>query len=178
VRSLVELHGGHVAARSEGLGHGSEFIVQIPTAEIDSVIEDQDRTLQPTALSTVEKGRRILVVDDLLSQAKSLAILLQRRGHDVRIAHDGPHALHILQEFAADVALVDIGLPGMDGYSLARRIREQQRFKSMLLVAQTGWAREDDRLRSHEAGFDYHLAKPIDHHRLHEILSETPPADT
>jgi CheY-like chemotaxis protein len=131
VRSLVELHGGHVAARSEGLGHGSEFIVQIPTAEIDSVIEDQDRTLQPTALSTVEKGRRILVVDDLLSQAKSLAILLQRRGHDVRIAHDGPHALHILQEFAADVALVDIGLPGMDGYSLARRIREQQRFKSM-----------------------------------------------
>jgi CheY-like chemotaxis protein len=178
VRSLVELHGGHVEARSEGLGHGSEFLVQIPIAEIDSLIENQESKLPPNAPSTAEKSRRILIVDDLLPQAKSLAVLLQLRGHDVRIAHDGPHALQILQEFSADVALVDIGLPGMDGYSLARRIREQPQFRTTVLVAQTGWAHEDDRLRSQEAGFNYHLAKPIDHDRLHEILSESPPANT
>ena len=173
---LVELHGGHVEARSEGLGHGSEFLVRIPIAEIDPVIKNQESKL-PNALSTGEKSRRILIVDDLLPQAKSLAMLLQLRGHDVRIAHDGPHALHILQEFSADVALVDIGLPGMDGYSLARRIREQPQFRTTVLVAQTGWAHEDDRLRSQEAGFNYHLAKPIDHDRLREILGTSPNAD-
>ncbi len=173
VRSLVELHGGHAEAKSEGLGHGSEFLVRIPIAEIASVVENQDSKLPPNGQSALEKSLRILIVDDLLAQAKSLAILLQLRGHDVRIAHDGPHALQILQEFSADVALVDIGLPGMDGYGLARRIREQPLFKTMVLVAQTGWAREDDRLRSQEAGFNYHLAKPIDHDRLHEILIES-----
>ena len=173
VRSLVELHGGDVEARSEGLGHGSEFLVRIPIAEIASVVQHQESKLQPNAASTAEKSRRILIVDDLMPQAKSLAILLQLRGHDVRIAHDGPHALHILQEFSADLALVDIGLPGMDGYSLARRIREQPQFKTTVLVAQTGWAHEDDRLRSQEAGFNYHLAKPIDHDRLHKILIES-----
>jgi CheY-like chemotaxis protein/anti-sigma regulatory factor (Ser/Thr protein kinase) len=178
VRSLVELHGGTVEARSEGLGRGSKFLVRLPIAEIDSVIADQDRTLQPKAQSAAEKGRRILVVDDLAIQAKSLAILLQLRGHDVRIAHNGPEALQILQEFPAEVALIDIGLPGMDGYSLAGRIREQPQFSKTVLIAQTGWAMEDDRLRSREAGFDYHLAKPIDHDRLHEILTESPQTDT
>ena len=177
VRSLVELHGGHVEARSEGLGHGSEFFVRIPIAEIASVVENQDSQLPPTAPSA-ERSCRVLIVEDLVPQAKSLAILLGARGHDVRIAHDGPHALQILQEFPAEVALVDIGLPGMDGYSLARRIRQQPRFRTTVLVAQTGWAHEDDRLRSQEAGFDYHLAKPIDHNRLHEILTESLAAET
>jgi signal transduction histidine kinase/ActR/RegA family two-component response regulator len=174
VRSFVALHGGNVEARSDGLGHGSEFLVRLPIAEIDPLIENQESKLQTIGPSTAEKTRHILVVDDLMPQAKSLAMLLQLRGHDVRIAHDGPHALEILQEFSADVALIDIGLPGMDGYSLARRIREQPQFRTTVLVAQTGWAHEDDRLRSQEAGFDYHLAKPIDHDRLHEILSEPP----
>ena len=170
VRSLVELHGGNVEARSDGLGHGSEFVVRIPIAELDPLIESQESKLH--APFTAEKSRRILIVEDLLNQAKSLAMLLKIHGHDVRIAHDGPDALQILQEFPAEVALIDIGLPGMDGYSLARRIREQPQFRTTVLVAQTGWAHEDDRLRSQEAGFDYHLAKPIDHGRLHEILSE------
>ena len=178
VRSLVELHGGTVEARSEGLGHGSEFVVRLPIDEIDPPIENQESKLQPNAPSAAEKSLRILIVDDLPTQAKSLAMLLKLKGHDVRVAHNGLDALQILQEFPADVALVDIGLPGMDGYSLARRIREQPQFSMTVLVAQTGWAHEDDRLRSQEAGFDYHLAKPIDHHRLHEILSETPPANT
>jgi CheY-like chemotaxis protein len=177
VRSLVELHGGHVEARSEGLGHGSEFLVQIPIADIDPVSENQESNLQRIGPSSAEKSRRILIVEDLLPQAKSLAMILQLKGHDVRIAYDGPHALQILQEFSADFALIDIGLPGMNGYSLARRIREQPEFRTMVLVAQTGWAHQDDRLRSKEAGFDYHLAKPIDHDRLHEILATSPNAD-
>ena len=86
--------------------------------------------------------------------------------------YPGPHALQILQEFSPDVALVDIGLPGMNGYDLARRIREQPQFKNLMLIAQTGWANEEDRLRSREAGFNYHLAKPINHARLREILTE------
>ncbi|MGN6720035.1 MAG: response regulator, partial [Candidatus Binatia bacterium] len=98
--------------------------------------------------------------------------LLQKRGHEVHIAEDGPHALQILQQFSPDVALVDIGLPGMNGYDLARRIREQPQFRSLMLVAQTGWANEEDRQRSREAGFNYHLAKPINHARLREILAE------
>ena len=174
VRSLVELHGGHVEARSEGQGQGSEFLVRIPSAEI---VGETETSQLPSNEQSAETARRILIVDDMLPQAKSLAILLQLRGHDVRIAHDGPHALQILQEFSPDVALVDIGLPGMDGYSLACRIREQPQFSKTLLIAQTGWAMEDDRLRSQEAGFDYHLAKPIDHDRLHEILTGSPTAD-
>ncbi len=178
VRSLVELHGGNVEARSAGVGQGSEFRVRLPIAEIDPLIENQESKLQQNAPSTAEKSLRILIVDDLPTQAKSLAILLKLKGHDVRIAHDGAEALQILQEFPADVALLDIGLPGMDGYSLARRIREQPQFRTTVLVAQTGWAHEDDHLRSREAGFDYHLAKPIDHDRLHEILTESPQTDT
>jgi CheY-like chemotaxis protein len=178
VRSLVELHGGNVEARSEGIGQGSEFLVRLPIAEIDPLIENQESKLQQNAPSTAGKSLRILIVDDLPTQAKSLAILLKLKGHDVRIAHNGPEALQILQEFPADVALLDIGLPGMDGYSLARRIREQPQFRTTVLVAQTGWAHEDDDLRSREAGFDYHLAKPIDHDRLHEILTESPQSDT
>ena len=176
-RSLVELHGGNVEARSEGLGHGSEFLVRIPIAAIDPENDTQERRLQPTAQSTLEKRLRILVVDDLLPQAKTLALLLQKRGHEVRTAHDGPTALRTLEEFPAAVALIDIGLPGMDGYSLARRIREQPRFRTMVLVAQTGWAHDEDRLRSQHAGFDYHLAKPLDHDRLHDILSESRDTD-
>ena len=177
VRSLVELHGGTVEAKSEGLGRGSEFVVRIPIGEGDSVVGDQDGAVRPNAQTVGEKGRRILIVDDLAIQAKSLAILLQLRGHDVRIAHNGPDALEILQEFPAEVGLIDIGLPGMDGYSLAGRIREQPQFSKTVLIAQTGWAMEDDRLRSREAGFDYHLAKPIDHDRLHQILTESANAD-
>ena len=93
----------------------------------------------------------------------------------MRIGHDGPTALRTLEEFPADVALIDIGLPGMDGYNLAQRIREQPQFRTMVLVAQTGWAHDEDRLRSKQAGFDYHLAKPLDHDRLHDILSESIP---
>jgi CheY-like chemotaxis protein len=172
VRSLIELHGGSVEARSEGPDHGSEFIVRLPIAESDSAVENEESKLVPTPQSASEKHLRILVVDDHLPEA--LALLLQKRGHEVRIAEDAPHALQILQQFSPDVALVDIGLPGMNGYDLARQIREQPQFRNLVLVAQTGWANEEDRLRSREAGFNYHLAKPINHARLREILTESP----
>jgi CheY-like chemotaxis protein len=120
------------------------------------------------------RSKRILVVDDSLVQAKSLSMLLELMGHEVRLAHDGPSALQISTEFRPDVALIDVGLPGMSGFEVARRIREQPELRHMMLIAQTGWGREEDREESHEAGFDHHLAKPIDHQLLEKILAGLP----
>jgi CheY-like chemotaxis protein len=117
-------------------------------------------------------SKRILVVDDSQVQAKSLSMLLELMGHEVRLAHDGPSALQISTEFLPDVALIDVGLPGMSGYEVARRIREQPELRHMVLIAQTGWGREEDRQTSREAGFDHHLPKPIDHQLLEKILAE------
>jgi two-component system, chemotaxis family, CheB/CheR fusion protein len=118
-------------------------------------------------------SKRILVVDDSSVQAKSLSMLLELMGHEVRLAHDGPSALQISTEFRPDIALIDVGLPGMSGFEVARRIREQPELRHMVLIAQTGWGREEDREQSREAGFDHHLAKPIDHQLLEKILAES-----
>jgi CheY-like chemotaxis protein len=120
----------------------------------------------------VKSPKRILVVDDSQVQAKSLGMLVEMMGHQVRIAHDGQSALQLLSEFNPDVALIDVGLPGMNGYELARRIREQPQFASIMLIAQTGWGREEDREQAREAGFDHHLPKPINHELLERILAE------
>jgi CheY-like chemotaxis protein len=117
-------------------------------------------------------SKRILVVDDSQVQAKSLSMLLELMGHEVRLAHDGPSALQISTEFLPDVALIDVGLPGMSGYEVARRIREQPELRHIVLIAQTGWGREEDREESRAAGFDHHLPKPIDHQLLEKILAE------
>jgi len=123
--------------------------------------------------SETQPPKRVLVVDDSEVQAKSLGMLLELMGHEVRLAYDGPGALETLAEFHPDAALVDVGLPGMNGYEVARRIREQPEFGPILLIAQTGWGRDEDRQRSQEAGFDHHLAKPIDHQLLQEILKSS-----
>jgi CheY-like chemotaxis protein len=170
VRTLVELHGGTVEARSDGPGRGSEFVVRLPSAEIGAISENPDDELERTAPTTGHR-KRILVVEDMKVQADMLVALLELHGHEVRAVNNGPDALKMLTEFLPDVALIDVGLPGMDGYSLARLIREQQKFNHIVLIAQTGWVGEEDRQRSRAAGFNHHLAKPIDYHRLAEILA-------
>jgi two-component system CheB/CheR fusion protein len=168
-KRLVEMHKGTIDARSEEPGKGSEFIVRLPIAQGAGGAPGQSET-PGSEDGKVQTPRRILVVDDRESQAQSLAMLLRSLGHDVRVAHNGPSALEIAADFFPELALIDIGLPGMSGYEVARRLREQPQFKSMLLIAQTGWGRDEDRQRSREAGFDHHLAKPIDHKALFRLL--------
>jgi two-component system CheB/CheR fusion protein len=171
VRTLVELHGGTVEARSDGPARGSEFVVRLPIAGIATISENPDNEFAQTAQRTTGHRKRILVVEDMKVQADMLVALLELHGHEVRAVNNGPDALKMLTEFLPDVALIDVGLPGMDGYSLARLIREQQKFNHIVLIAQTGWVGEEDRQRSRAAGFDHHLAKPIDYNRLAEILA-------
>jgi len=118
------------------------------------------------------RSKRILIVDDSQVQAKSLGMLLELMGHKVLLAHDGPSALKLAAEVIPDVALIDVGLPGMDGYEVARRIREHPELREMILIAQTGWGRDEDRRNSIEAGFNHHLAKPIDHDLLEKLLAQ------
>ena len=170
VKSLVEMHRGRVEARSEGLGHGSEFIVRLP------LLTAASGSPGDTALAAGSRGenlprRRVLIVDDNRDAAESLALLLQLSGYDVRTAHDGLSALQTLDDYTPAVVLLDIGMPGMDGYEVARRVREKPGLQDILLVALTGWGQEEDRRRSNQAGFDRHLVKPVDPEVLHGLLA-------
>ncbi len=169
VRSLVEMHGGGVEAHSDGPGRGSEFIVRLPVWAgqrqeplANGVAEDTPR----------HAARRILVVDDNVDAAESLALILKLQGDEVRTAHDGPAALAAAQAFQPEVILLDIGLPGMNGYEVARRLREQPPFEGTLVVAMTGYGQEEDRRRSQESGFDHHLVKPVEPTALHRLLAD------
>ena len=182
VRRLVELHGGRVEARSEGPGHGSEFIVRLPAA----VSEAGRPEAQPAAPGAAggpaparsggtQPGRpdaplRVLVVDDNHDAADSLALLLQLNASEVRVAHGGQPALELLRDYHPDVALLDIGMPGMSGYELAARIRRRPELQPIVLIALTGWGQDDDRRRSREAGFDHHLVKPVAPRTLQSLL--------
>jgi PAS domain S-box-containing protein len=157
VKSLVELHGGHVEAHSPGLGRGSEFTVFLPILAGGTPAPPPQ--VQPAALEAAP--RKILVVDDNQQSADSMALLLQTDGHQVRAAYDGPNALATAQEFSPDVALLDVGMPGMDGHELARLLRQLAQDRPLTLIAMTGWGREEDRQRSLAAGFDAHLVKPV-----------------
>ena len=170
VRGMVELHGGSVMARSAGPGQGSEFAVRLPvlaapTPEIQAAEGDGE----PAALPA---HRRILVADDNQDSAESLALLLTLRGSEVRIAHDGWEAVEAAAAFAPDIVLLDIGMPRLNGYEAARKIREQdRRGERMVLIALTGWGQDEDRQRSTEAGFDFHLVKPVDFAALEQLLA-------
>jgi CheY-like chemotaxis protein len=163
VRSLVRLHGGTVRARSDGPGKGSEFEVELPLGDGLAVIEasgDSDRLyLHEPVPQAAPCPDRVLVVDDNQDGAEILAETLRELGHVVEIAHDGPSALEIAQRFRPQLALLDIGLPVMDGYELAGHLRE---LGPIRLVAVTGYGQETDRRRSQEAGFSAHLVKPVD----------------
>jgi CheY-like chemotaxis protein len=172
VRSLVQLHGGSVEVHSAGPGRGSEFVVRLPLAEGPP---EAGTGASPRPGTMALAPKRILVVDDNHDQVESLGALLTLKGHEVRLAENGPDALQVAADFGPDLALVDIGLPGLSGYEVARRLREQPRFRDLLLVAQTGWGQDDDRRRSREAGFDHHLVKPIDVEAIEELLRSLRP---
>jgi PAS domain S-box-containing protein len=167
VKRLVEMHSGSVEAQSAGEGHGSAFVVRLPAAL------DVAHVAQPAASETYTSSvtHRILVVDDNEDSADSLAILLQMTGHEVFIAHDGHSALDSAERHRPGVALLDIGLPSLNGYDVCRRIRQEPWGKTMVLIALTGWGQDEDRRRSQEAGFDGHLVKPVDHTRLLTLLA-------
>jgi PAS domain S-box-containing protein len=166
VRSLVEMHGGTVEARSDGPGKGSTFIVRLPIlGRLPTVMKDR------VASPAEDAGRplRILVVDDNVDMAQTTALLLNTLGHDVRVAYDGPQALEVAASHRPEVVLLDIGLPGMDGYVVAKELRQRGLEKS-LLVAVSGYGQEEDRRRSREAGFDHHLMKPVEFSNLLLVL--------
>jgi CheY-like chemotaxis protein len=163
VRNLVERHGGSVSAHSEGVGRGSEFVVRMPKTEATTAVEDIDRSSWGTAAPiSPTQARRILVVDDNEDGAAMLSEALKARGHDARVAHDAPAALQIAESFTPDIAFLDIGLPVMDGYELARRLRGLPGLSSIRLIAITGYGQQSDREKSQVAGFCRHLVKPVD----------------
>jgi len=165
VKSLVELHGGSVHAASGGSGQGARFTVRLPRLDVVSA------PLATAACAPASAARRVLVVDDNADAAESLAMLLQIHGHTVEVALDAEAALAAAARFAPDVALLDIGLPGMDGYALAATLRADPARAGMKLVALTGYGRPQDRERSHAAGFDQHLVKPVDETALARCLA-------
>ncbi len=171
VRSLVELHGGRVTAQSEGLGQGSEFVVRLPIAT-SSVAAPQPLNSADDPRIVQLPRRRILVVDDKPSNAQSLELLLQALGQEVFTAYDGQEALELARRHHPDVVLLDIGLPIIDGYEVARQCRAQPDLQPMTLVAMTGYGQESDRLRSQEAGFDAHLVKPVNLDELLQMLEQ------
>jgi PAS domain S-box-containing protein len=167
VAKLVALHGGSVAARSDGLGTGSEFVVRLPLVEAARPdVSEETRSEGVTA-----SGLRILVVDDNEDAADSLAMLLRLRGHDVAVANDGPSALEMAAASVPNLVLLDIGMPGMDGCEVARRIRKHPALGGVVLAALTGWGQKDDRRRTADAGFDHHLVKPVELDVLATLLA-------
>jgi PAS domain S-box-containing protein len=170
VRSLTELHGGRVEAASEGLGKGSEFVVRLPAARFPR--PGTERPGEAPAPIQPKRSRRILIVDDNVDTARGLARLLMLLGHETQVAYDGPSAPAAVEEFQPDTVLLDIGLPGMDGYEVARKLRALPRGQNLLLVAVTGYGQETDRRRARETGFDHHLTKPIDFKTVVSLIGE------
>ncbi len=175
VKNLVEMHGGTVEAHSAGVGHGSEFVVRLPVTHEP----DQPRRIVPSHESlAVKTARRILLVDDNRDAAEALAMLLKLGGHDTHIAHDGIEAVEKAALLNPDIILLDIGLPKINGFEAARRIRGQSHDKPPVIVALTGWAQEIDRQKSREAGFNAHIAKPVDPNVLANLLADFPAIDS
>jgi CheY-like chemotaxis protein/anti-sigma regulatory factor (Ser/Thr protein kinase) len=169
VRRLVEMHDGSVHVSSDGPGLGSEFTIRMPT--VDAGHAGEPAAPPPLAVDGAPAGRDILVVDDQPDSTASLAMLLRLRGHEVRIAHDGPSALEEVTRRPPEVVFLDLGLPGMSGYDVARQLRAQPQTRDLRLVALTGYGTEADRAKSRAAGFDVHLAKPVDPVDLEALLA-------
>jgi PAS domain S-box-containing protein len=171
VRTLVERHGGTIDAKSAGLGLGSEFIFRLPLLQNDDTLPAQS---EPPQRPATRFGRRVLVVDDHADAADSLAKLLEVEGHDVRIARNGPAAILAATSDPPEVMFLDLGMPGMDGFEVARRIRADLGTRNVSIVAMTGWGQEEDRRRTRDAGFNHHLVKPVELERLRELLADGP----
>jgi PAS domain S-box-containing protein len=166
-KRLVEMHGGTITAHSAGAGQGSEFVVRLPIATVEApravplVLEEKPKSLPQ---------RRVLVVDDNEDAAASMGMLLKFLGTQVQVAHDGETALKIIERDRPDVVLLDIGMPGMDGFEVARRVRQRVEVNNIMLIALTGWGQAEDRDRTRGAGFDHHLVKPADITALQSLL--------
>ncbi|WP_439586840.1 PAS domain S-box protein [Hydrogenophaga sp.] len=167
VRSIVNMHGGSVEARSEGLGHGSEFLVRLPLVMADRIPGKTGSQEHAKA----QKLHRILVVDDNRDSADSLEMVLQFLGADVQTVYDGQAALEALHNYRPCAMFLDIGMPDMDGYEVARQVRQSPQGQDVTLIALTGWGQKEDLLRSHEAGFDGHLVKPAEVEDLRAVLA-------
>ena len=167
VQRLVEMHGGSVAA-SSAVGQGSEFVVRLPVAPPPQpqASSPPTETAQPTGRSL-----RVLVVDDNVDTVTTLAMLVQESGHEVRTAYDGSAVLETALDYRPNVVLLDIGLPGLNGFEVAKQLRQQPALQNAVLVAMTGYGQESDRRRSREAGFDHHLVKPGDFGKMLQILA-------
>jgi two-component system CheB/CheR fusion protein len=174
---LVELHGGTIRAHSQGLGRGSEFEVRLP-----SIAAPGPATVAAASPSAngqapgpgLASPLRLLIVDDNRDAAVTLGALLGKvAGHEVRLAHDGPEALRVAEAFEPEVVLLDIGLPGMDGYEVARRLRATAPGAGALLIALTGWGQQEDHRRSQAAGFDHHLVKPVDSEVIEGLIASS-----
>jgi PAS domain S-box-containing protein len=166
VRSLVALHGGSVAASSDGAGSGSTMTVRLPAVTADETSAGRAPQRPKLHLSSAPMGLRIVVVDDNLDALELISLALQIAGNEVRTASDGPSALRLIREFAPGVAVLDLGLPVMDGHELAARLREEMGPAAPQLIALTGYGQEHDRERSLQAGFHNHLVKPVDIQKL------------
>jgi PAS domain S-box-containing protein len=172
-RRIVEMHGGSIQAMSEGVGRGATFVVYLPVLEqAQGMAEALGEALDPPA---PEGGRSVLVVDDNRDAADSVAALLTLRNHRVWVAYDGPSGLAIAAERSPEVVLLDIGLPGMDGYEVATRLRETSQTRSSTIIALTGYGQEEDRRRTEQARFDAHLVKPVDYETLYQLIERTQP---
>jgi len=171
VRRLVEMHRGKVEVHSDGIGRGSEFVVELPLLHETGTAKPMETKVRPPATAA---RHRILVVDDNRDAAESLAMLLRFSGHETQLAHDGPEAVEVAQSFRPDVVLLDIGLPGMNGYDVAHRLRAQPGGVGLVLIALTGWGQEEDRRRSKAVGFDHHLVKPVHTDELAALLASLP----
>lgn len=169
VKSLVQMHGGSVEARSEGANMGSEFVVTLPLATVSLL----PVTAPPLAQVAGIAARRVMVVDDNRDAATSLGVLLRVLGADVMVVHDGPAALREFSSYRPDTILLDLGMPGMDGHEVIQRLKEMPEIRGVTIVALTGWGQEEDRRRSLAEGFNYHLIKPLDIQALQALLLDT-----
>lgn len=167
VRGLVELHGGSISAESAGRGQGSKFVVRLPLSQHNAAQQD---SAQPP-LNTARKSRNILIVDDNVDAAESLALTLSMLGDYTHTAHSGLDGLAKAEAFLPEVILLDIGLPDLNGYQVARRLRETSWGKDIFLIAVTGWGQEKDKHLAQQAGFDKHMTKPVDFRELDALLS-------
>jgi CheY-like chemotaxis protein len=176
-RSIIELHGGWIEALSEGPGRGSEFVIHLPLLELQPFWGEALRKVHTpfngveAAAPALSMRRRVLVVDDNADSAESLALALTLEGYDARLAYDGPGAVELALAFKPQVALLDIGLPGMNGYELARQLRQRPGGREMALIALTGYGQAEDRRKSREAGFDHHLTKPVNYDLLVSLIN-------
>jgi CheY-like chemotaxis protein len=171
VKYLVEMHGGTVTAASGGPGTGSEFVVRLPAVRSGAGSSEGQQRPQPDYDSGNDRSLRVLVVDDNMDSADLQATLLHHSGHDVQTAYEGTTALKVATEFRPDVVLLDIGLPEIDGYEVAWRIRQESTLDGVVLIAMTGYGQAEDLQRSRAAGFDHHLVKPAEFAELQKILA-------